>query len=147
MISLGNAELLNKLITNEIPLDCSTVCSRLKDKLYAGVSLVTEIEFTASHFHELDPTDQKGIDLPVLEQLVSSDSLRLISEDSLLSFMSGLEFESEKVVLRYLRSEYLSPEAVANLLDYFRSPHPLPKLRFPTLYPFPSQESQPMVAG
>jgi hypothetical protein len=93
----------------------------LKEKLSVGGSLATEIDFAASHFHELDATDLKGLDLSVLEQLVSSDSLRLNSEDSLLSFISGLEFESQIVLLRYLRSEYLSPDAVENPLGCFRN--------------------------
>jgi hypothetical protein len=107
---LGNEELLNKFIINEGPIDKSTVCSRLRRKSSAGLSVENEIEFAASHFYELDFEELKEIDVSLLERIVSSESLHLTNEDSLLDFICRLHCECQVVVLRYLRSEYLSCE-------------------------------------
>jgi hypothetical protein len=56
----------------------------------------------------------KGAEASVLEQMVSSHELRFESEDVLLDFVWSLDLvwsldrEDEIVLLRYLRSEYLS---------------------------------------
>jgi hypothetical protein len=73
--ALGNTELLDSLIRDEDPLDRSTVCDRLKGKSVVGRSVDEEMEFAASHFYEIDADDQNGIDVPLLELIVSSDGL------------------------------------------------------------------------
>jgi hypothetical protein len=76
-----------------------------------------EIEFAASHFCEIDADDLKGIDVRLLELIVSSDGLRLESEDSLLTFILNLGLEDALVLVRYLRSEYLSAKSMSLFLD------------------------------
>jgi hypothetical protein len=59
----------------------------------------------------------KGLDLSLLELIVRSDELRLESEDSLLSFILSLGSENQAILLRFLRSEYLSSEGMELLLS------------------------------
>jgi hypothetical protein len=59
---LGNQELLDKFLVNEGAIDKCTVCSRLRTKSAAGLSVEEEIEFAASHFYELDFEELKGIE-------------------------------------------------------------------------------------
>jgi hypothetical protein len=80
-------------------------------------SVDEEIEFAAWHFFEIDADDLKGIDVGLLELIVSSDGLQLESEDSLLTFILNLESEDELVLVRYLRTEYLSTEGMILFLD------------------------------
>jgi hypothetical protein len=112
---LGNTELLEKFIQDDSPLDRSTVCSRLK-KALLGRSADAEIEFAASHFYELDLEQLKGIDISILERIVSSQSLRLQKEESLLDFIFSLD-EDPIVLLPYVRAEFLSAEAMNQLLE------------------------------
>jgi hypothetical protein len=106
--ALGNTELLDSFIRDEDPLDRSTVCGRLKRTSVLVRSVDDEIEFAASHCYEIDAEDLKEIDVSLLELTVSSELLRLESEDSLLSFILSLGLESELVLVRYLRNDYLS---------------------------------------
>jgi hypothetical protein len=115
--ALGNTELLDSLIRDEDPLDRSTVCGRLRRKSVAGRSVDEEIEFAASHFYEIGADDLKGIDVGLLELIVSSEGLRLKSEDSLLTFILNLGLEDELVLVRYLRIEYLSAEGMSLFIE------------------------------
>jgi hypothetical protein len=115
--ALGNTELLDSLIRDKGPLNRSTVCGRLKGKSVAGGSVDEEIEFAASHFFEIDADDLKGIDVGLLELIVSSEGLQLDSEDSLLTFILNLGLQDELVLFRYLRIEYLSAEGMNLFLD------------------------------
>jgi hypothetical protein len=113
---LGNRELAAKLLGDD-PVNQSNVCSRLRRNSVVGISVEEEIEFAAARFHELDPEQLKGVDLCILEAIVSSDSLRLHDEDSLLNFICSVDSASQIVLLRYLRSEYLSCAGMTILLD------------------------------
>jgi hypothetical protein len=115
--ALGNTELLDSFIRDENPLDRLTVCDRLTRNSVLGRSVDEEIEFAASHFSEIDPEDLKRIDVPLLELIVRSDGLRLESEDSLLIFILNLGLEDQLVLVRYLRSEYLSAKGMDLLLN------------------------------
>jgi hypothetical protein len=114
---LGNIELLNQFSSDATLISKSNVCSRLRNKSAAGRSVDSEIEFASSHFWELDFEELQGIDVSILERIVSSQSLCLSNEDSLLSFICGLDSTAQIVLRRYLRSEYLSCEGIGILLD------------------------------
>jgi hypothetical protein len=113
---LGSTELLHELLAGEAAIDLSTVCSRLRRKSVLGVSVDEEIDFAASRFSEIDFEDLKGLDVSVLERILKSESLHLKDEDSLLDFIFSLESEDGILLLRCLRSEYLSPEGMERLL-------------------------------
>jgi hypothetical protein len=93
--ALGNTELLDSFSRDEDRLDRSTVCGWLKRKSAVGRSVGEEIEFAASHFYEIDADDLKGIDVGLLELIVSSEGLRLESEDSLLTFILNLRLQDD----------------------------------------------------
>jgi hypothetical protein len=92
----------------------------LKGEFALGRSMEDEIEFASSHFYELNVDDMIGLDVSILERIVSSQSLRLESEDSLLEFICSLESEEETVLLRYVRSEYLSHDGIRLLVDHLQ---------------------------
>jgi hypothetical protein len=118
---LGNTELLNHFIHDEDPLDKSTICSRLRTKSIVGRSMEEEIEFAASHFYELDVDPLDGIDISIIERIVSSKALRLANEDSLLDFICSVGRGKEIVVLlRYLRIEYLSSDGIEVFINCLR---------------------------
>jgi hypothetical protein len=113
---LENRELAAQLLYDDL-IDKSNVCSRLKKKFAVGTSVTEEIEFAAAHFHELEFEQLRGIDACILEAILSSDSLRLQDEDSLLTFICSVDSESQILLLRYVRSAYLSWAGMATLLD------------------------------
>jgi hypothetical protein len=113
---LGNTELINHFIQDDSPIDKSSVCFRLRRKSVIGSSIEEEISFAASHFCELEVADLKGIDVSVLERIVTSEKLCLKDEDSLLRVICALGREDEIVLLRHLRSEYLSTGAIKEFL-------------------------------
>jgi hypothetical protein len=114
---LDNYELLEQFIQNESPLHEKTVWSRLRLKCALGRSVDLEIDFVASHFYELDFADLRLIDISVLERILSSKSLTLRSEDSLLDFICSVEWDDEACLLRQLRIEYLSCESMKLFVD------------------------------
>jgi hypothetical protein len=114
---LGNTEFLDLFLAENGPVEQSNVCSRLRRKSAVGRPVEDEIEFAASHFYELDLKELKGVEVSVLERIVSSPGLRLESEDSLLDFICSFDLAEEIVLLRYLRSEYLSIDGMSVLLD------------------------------
>jgi hypothetical protein len=116
-ISLGNTELIESFMHDEDPPDLSTVCVRLRLKSMVGLSTEKEIEFAASHFAEIEAEELKGIGVSLLELIVSSARLRLTSEDSLLRFILSLGSAGHLVLVRYLRSEYLSREGMRLLVE------------------------------
>jgi hypothetical protein len=113
---LGNRELMAKLM-HDGSVDKPNVCSQLGKKSVLGISVIEKIEFAAAHFHELDLDQLKGIDVCILEAILSSESLCLQTEDSLLTFICSLDSKSRIVLLRYLRCEYLSCEGMAIFMD------------------------------
>jgi hypothetical protein len=114
---LGNTELLDLFLAETGPISESNVWARLRRKSAVGRSVDDEVAFAASHFSELDLKGLKGIDVSVIERIVSSPGLRLESEDSLLDFICGLDCPDEILLLRHLRSEYLSVDGMSVLLD------------------------------
>jgi hypothetical protein len=96
---LGNIELRNRLLLDETAINQSRVGRRLRHKLAVCRSLEDEIEFTASHFCELAIHDLKGTDLYFLEVILTSESLRVGSENALLSFICHLDAEYRNLLL------------------------------------------------
>jgi hypothetical protein len=111
---LGNPELLSNLDDTEIEL--TNVCSMLRSKSHSGAPADREIAFAALHFCELDSDGLKDLDLSTVEGILSSPLLRLVNEDWLLTFICGMEIPLE-VLLRYVRTDYLSGSGISMLLD------------------------------
>jgi hypothetical protein len=117
---LGNTELLDLFLHDEDPIDKSIVCSGLRKRSVLERPVDKEIEFAASNFYELAIEDLCKVDVSLLERIVSSPTLRLVHEDSLLALICSVKYESQIALLRYLRIEYLSCEAMEVFLDRFR---------------------------
>jgi hypothetical protein len=115
---LGNTELLNWFLPEDGPIEQSNVCSRLKRKSAIGRSVDAEVAFAALHFYELDLNELRGVEVSILERIVSCPCLRLENEDSLLDFIVSLECPDAILLLRYLQSEYLTIHGVSILLDH-----------------------------
>jgi hypothetical protein len=115
---LGNTELLDHILDAEGPIDVSTVCGRLERKSCLGCSVGREIWFAATHFHELNVDDLRGLDISVLDGILSSRGLRLQSEDSLFDFILSLGSGGGVLFLR-LRTEYMSSEKTRELWEVF----------------------------
>jgi hypothetical protein len=92
---LGNDELLDQLLNNKDPINKSTVCSRLRGKAVLGRPIGDEIEFAARHFYALDIEGLKGIDVSILEKILSSPELCLRNEDSLVDFICNADLEGQ----------------------------------------------------
>jgi hypothetical protein len=116
---LGNSELISQLLPDESAIDKSNVLVRLRRKSAAGLSIALEIDFAASHFYEIEVEGLKGMDISIVEGILSSESLRLGSEDSLLDFICSLESVAQFPLVRYLRLEYLSADGIVNFLSVF----------------------------
>jgi hypothetical protein len=114
---LGDSKLIAEVLNITSAIDRTTVGSRLRSKAVVGGLVDEEVEFAASHFGELDASDLTGIDISVLERIISSKALRVPNEDTVLKFICSLDSEAQPAFLRYLRIEYLSGEAMEILLD------------------------------
>jgi hypothetical protein len=121
-VLLDNKELLKGIAHDGATIDILNVCTRLKQKCIVGFPVEEEIQFVASHFHEIDLEEMKGLEDSVLERIVSSDVLRLDSEDSLLSFICSLDLADDIFLLRYLRTEYLSSQGIRTFVEYLQLP-------------------------
>jgi hypothetical protein len=112
---LGNTELLD-LFQDDGPIESNSVCSRMRKSHANGRAMDAEITFAASHFEELDLEDLKALDVCLLERIVSSPSLRLEDENSLLAFVRTVQ-SGGPILLRYVRAEYLTSEGMSVFLD------------------------------
>jgi hypothetical protein len=117
---LGNVELLSLVLEDDSPLSLSNVCGRIRNKSVLDRAVDKEIEFAASHFHELDRGDLKGLEISLLERIVSSASLQLTNEDSLFSFICTLD-RNRTILLRHVMVEYLSHESMETFVTDFQA--------------------------
>jgi hypothetical protein len=115
---LGNTELMEVVLSHENPMTLSTACSRLTMKSSFGGSFDDEIAFIAAHFGDIDTESLRKLNVPLLEQIVSSPLLRVRDEDWLLEFICTLDCD-HTILLRYLLCEYLSVEGISVLLAHF----------------------------
>jgi hypothetical protein len=93
----------------------SNVFSRLSLADLLGILESSEIDYLASHFHELDRNFLKSLSHRRLLEVVSSEKFVIETEDSLLAFL--LELGAEYIgLLGYLGSEYLSVSGIDRLL-------------------------------
>jgi hypothetical protein len=83
---------------------------------YCGLSTSREIGHLASHFSELGPDFLKQLELSDLEDVISHKSLHISDEDSLLSVICNLGNDYFPL-LSHVRFEWVSPEAIARLLN------------------------------
>jgi hypothetical protein len=90
---IGNGEIVESLmhlVEEQTPLDSSNVFERLLLKSSVNMSMLSEIEFIAKHFSEFEAAKLSNLSFEVLEDVLSSEHLRLQNEDSLLTFIKDL---------------------------------------------------------
>jgi hypothetical protein len=114
---LDNPELLSALHTFESgldPLSISNVIDRLVLKSSRGVDFTCEAEFISSNFSKFDLSSFRCINSTIFERIVSSESLRLMTEDSLLNVLCSLGYFE---LFCYVECLYLSSSAIDTLLN------------------------------
>jgi hypothetical protein len=89
---------------------------------FCDCCLEEEIDFAASHFYELEFEELKDLDICILEEILSSPSLRLNDEDSLLEFICELDWD-RRILVRRVFSEYLRSESMPVFLDFISPPN------------------------
>jgi hypothetical protein len=116
--SFGNEEFCEALMqfTREGgELTMSTVTDRLSIAEFLEVSPSSEIEYLASHFYEIDLTFIKRLSHDNLKEIVGSEKLEIVDEDSLLNIILELGRDYFDL-LGHVRSEYLSQSGIDRLL-------------------------------
>jgi hypothetical protein len=114
--ALGNDELLEFLLDGDDSITLSNICRLLTFHSLLGICDESEIEFAASHFSEIEEQSLRDLPASILESVLSSESLRLKDEDSLLKFIHTVDCDHQ-VLYRYLRPEYLTCEGIRALVD------------------------------
>jgi hypothetical protein len=95
-------------------MNCSSFCSDFADLHGFDCPADRVISFIASHFCEIDESFLIRLPISTLKRVLSHDSLRIKSEDSLYAFViSVLNLCAESVsLLEQIRFEYLSSDAM-----------------------------------
>jgi hypothetical protein len=102
----------------------SSFCDRFHDFRFFESGLISEevISFIASHFHEIEESFLIGLPISTLALVLSQDSLRLWSEDSLydfvLSLLGRLSRADSGVLLEHIRYEYLSETKIGEFVGW-----------------------------
>jgi hypothetical protein len=112
--NLDNPELTESLLEFDFSrseLDSSNCISRFEMKSLHCVKNSVEKSFIASHFNELGQSSIEGLQVNDLEEILSDDSLRLESEDSLLALLISLG-SNFIGFLGLVRFEHLSREGI-----------------------------------
>jgi hypothetical protein len=111
---LGNLE-LSELVLNFVdewkPLDLSNCVLRMNQKMRLGLEMNRECELIASKFSEINIESIRSLDVCVLENILSFDSLRIENEDWLLKLIVELGSKCFEM-LGSVRFEYLSPSSI-----------------------------------
>jgi hypothetical protein len=97
-------------------LNVSNCISRMKQKQRLEVSVDRESDFIASRFYSLKLETISDIEIPILKNILRSDSLLIDNEDSLIELILGLGpnyFE----LIGSIRFEYLSSSSIDLFFD------------------------------
>jgi hypothetical protein len=116
---LGNSELYEKICQGfEEELCVDNVIDRLNDLNNIGKDISREVEFIASHFHELKDSLKSMTSSSMIMAIVNHSSLKIESEDSLYEFIvNGISNNCEFFgLLEFVRFEYLS---TSNFIEFF----------------------------
>lgn len=98
LLSLVNVELMNE-----------NVIEIMKAKYNLSLDIEREIQYIASHFYELNK-EMHSLDLTIIDSIISSRDLIVMSEHELFNFISSLiniNGDEYRYLLKYLCLEYL----------------------------------------
>jgi hypothetical protein len=105
------SEMILDFIESGESLNVSNCISRLKRRLKHCVVSDRECDFVSSHFSEIDLESIRSLDVEILKDILRSDSLRILNEDSLLLFILNLG-SSYSELIGFVRFEYLNPSSI-----------------------------------
>jgi hypothetical protein len=112
---IDNEELVTKCIEQEHGkenLSISNCIRRITIKEEFGHEIEEEMKFIAKHFYEFQNKEElKTLSNEILEGILSSESLCLLDEDSLVEFISSLGHEYLNLY-RYVECRYLSKSGI-----------------------------------
>jgi hypothetical protein len=115
---LGNEDLCCQIL-DSVKLTCDNVLGVLKMKREAVWDCSTELEFAASHFHELLQSDIEGLNMIDLSNVLTSRSLRIQSEDWLYEVVKHFvkQREEDFWLFEFVWFEYLSAESISSFVE------------------------------
>jgi hypothetical protein len=111
---LENLELFS-VICDHFPNELTNVdnvVSRYVEKKKFGVDNSVEVDFIASHFHELEESKLCSLDFSDLDCILSRSCLCILNEDSLFDFIVARGFENHFELFGFVRFEYLSADRI-----------------------------------
>jgi hypothetical protein len=128
--NLENNELLNILLDDcGGDLTVNNVARRLEFLWSQQCDCWQAIAFAALHFHDLPISDLDLIssDIELISAVLSNESLKLVNEDSLLAFLSGLFARDAAYfsLFEFVHFEYLSPSGIAQFIELLSDSLPL----------------------
>jgi hypothetical protein len=112
--ALGNSEAYLSIISQfDGPPDFSNVLERLNFRTEDSASCDIEIEFLASHFHEISAGLLRELTLPQLHDVLTHHSLQLGTEDLLLGYLLERSYEDPAyfALVDCIHFEFLSQAA------------------------------------
>jgi hypothetical protein len=123
---LGNSELCHSLLNHfqDDGLSSRSVFP-ISDPSFIDFSSEQSITDISSHFHELDSNLLDLISFSTFYQLLSQNSLRIASEDSLYGYISTRIASDPEYfdLLRFIRFEYLSPACLSHFTSIISADH------------------------
>jgi len=118
-VELGNFDFCLQLTDQRDPLTAENVLDRIgKKRIFCG-SILKEIEFAAAHFHELSRNELEQLNVDDFSEIISNESLRLVSEDSLYDIVCHFVCESSDNfwLFEFIQFEYLSRESISSFIE------------------------------
>jgi hypothetical protein len=116
---LGNREFVEFVLGDDAAID--NVLDRLEHHLTSQepYEFAPEIEFCAAHFFELDRSQLIHSSFPVLDAIVSHDSLQVTTEDLLYEIIRDRFCEDFgfSELFQFIQFEYLSIESIRSFCD------------------------------
>jgi hypothetical protein len=122
------AELSNKELYSRIgehfdgDLSVGKALDRIRNPQFVQMPSDHLIDVLSSHFSEIDSADLDKIPFSTLTDILSQDSLRIVSEDALYDYISSRVPENPDyfALLRFVRFEYLSCVSISHFASFGR---------------------------
>jgi hypothetical protein len=88
-------------------------------KRQRSADIFAELQFASSHFYDLQTPDVCGLTVSELSAILSNDSLRIVSEDTLFDVLNEYISRSPDHfgVIEFVHFEYLSAKSIASFVD------------------------------
>jgi hypothetical protein len=117
---LRNHEVYNEIASHfQVSLTLSTAIHGIRNRDFLDFTSEESIGFIASQFFALRPSVVKKIPVSTLFEILSHDSLRLLSENALYEWISASAVANPDYwsLLQFVRFEYLSPDCLGHSIS------------------------------